>query len=280
MKSKALGIIVVYYPEYFKSAANTFIKLMRSIDQESDVIVVNNSDIDLSLDVIDNNIILIDGDNSDREFSGWDKGLATAKIKNILQSTGVTIFANDTFNHHNRFGLVSKTIFKNAIINLYKNHHLRQVLGESWAMDDKYFVNGIVGQRWISTYLFAIDNITLSKIGSFIPLLNDKNSIEKTSDAFKLWCADEKLSNHILSWLGYLEGSNKKWYGSNNRLPLQDLRIQGKINSILAEKYFSANCERHGAQIVDIFRSRVSKFLRGLEKKPVKKIQKNSEKSQ
>lgn len=267
MDVKVLGIIVVFYDRYTNDAISNFSNFIKSIDKNGFIIVVNNSEKEIDkLKIVNYHL---DGDNRAREFSGWDKAIRWASLNGYLDKTKITIFANDTFCHHNRFGFVSKILFRNAFSRMISESVKYQYVGEMHSLGARYLVGNLPGKNWISTYLFALKSSSVKSLGWLFPDdMGHSYDGQLPEEIFEKWRIDDNLSNHILSWLGIGGVTNARWYGSNAVINKNHIGLSGKINSILAEKLLAARCEERGIEIVNIFNSFLKKNIRKFDRKP------------
>jgi len=265
-KPDVIGILLVYYEKYAFSAISEFTKLIRSVKLNSKIIVVlNGAKLNFS---IDSDIIQVTGDNSLREFSGWDKGISSARDLGFLYQSKLLVFANDTFCYHNRFGIFTRYRFRAEFRNRLAIENDLSIVGEKFALGANASINGLPFDSWISTYLFGISTRLLLKLNQVSPTFTLEEVFCKSADG-KQEMTDlisKNLSRYMENWLGVRTDRTDRWYGAQDGKTMSVEEYRGKAGSILCEKSLSASCENLGGKLIDVFPRKIEKQLRRFEK--------------
>ena len=263
---EVVGILLVYYEKYQEAAIRRFSKLVRSVSKNSRVIVVWNGS--KSLAKLDPDVIQVDGDNSLREFSGWDKGIATARKLGLLEASDLVIFANDTFCFHNKFGPITRYCFQRAFRNALEDRASLSLVGERFNLGATAVIRGLPLASWVSTYLFAISRPLMRELGQVAPPFDMSFLVHKSASG-EVELTDEvssDLAKYLANWMGLSGTGESMWYGAKVETATSADQQVGKLRSILAEKYLSAACQSLQAKTIDVFPGKAIKQLRRLEK--------------
>lgn len=194
----------------------------------------------------------ISGDNSSREFSGFDRGVEYLKTLKP-NADDIVIFANDTF--HRSYGdsyldLVSKSKLQdmqNGGILGYVDSFPAPVTGF-----------GKTFSSWIRTSFFMLNYLGLNKILPFAIPVDKKTVFGSTPDTF--FVENELLSanykQYIRTWLfeAHIGQSEfKESWHSKKPLTLDNLNaMQEKAWCILCEQQMSARMAENKISIVKI----------------------------
>ncbi|NBA98228.1 hypothetical protein [Pseudomonas sp. R5(2019)] len=259
---KIYAIFLSFYKDYEESGINEFTSLVESLGLEYELFIVSNR-IDNSLS--QNNFIL--GDNSNWEFSGWDKGIA--KISSFADED-IFIFCNDTFCFHRQWGVAERRRFLKAFTRLI-NSGEQGMSGEVNNVNKTFNLFGHSTDRWISTYLFAMTGGLLKKNKNKLSLPESQleNAVISADQDKAVWGVGvcETLTAHIQDWL-YPDSINSGWYKAKDAPPAIKLR---KAKTILNEKYLSAFCTSFNGMLFPANSNllfRAFKRLQNILKKP------------
>jgi len=221
---------------------------------EPELVIVDNGSARDSDVVPYPNATCIAGDNSSREFSGMDRGVAWLKAQRKLAPDAIVILANDTFNRnygadyleHWQSGPVRSALAAHALVG-YCDGYRKPIelfgLPLSW---------------WIRTSLVMTTGMTLARLSPLaIPFPDD--AIFAT-DPQKFFLESAELSNNYVRYLRtWLFGDedpsgefNSHWH-SQRELNFSTFDFfKGKARSILCEHYFSARARRLGVPLLDM----------------------------
>ncbi len=274
MSAFTTGVLLTYYEPYRTRAIAQFEALLESLPGQHALVVVNNGPADTMPMRV--GITVIAGNNSHREFSGWDAGLAYCRESGLLEKSDLTVFANDTFCHHNKFGPITRFAFARAFRRLLQAPAAPALTGEIHALGKPYQIDGLTGDRWVATYLFGISRGLLERLEQLTPAIpmadfyrqkhhgNDNEDTLEFSDLLS-----PNLVRHVEQWL--LGSGNTRWQGGSANGPARTLvQLQGKANSVLCEKYLTAVALARGAVASDVFASASIRRLRRIEILPKK----------
>lgn len=232
------GVLLIFNEDYRLSSINAFKRFMNSIGSECKILIVNNNHSNIKNGEIP-------GDNTNWEFSGWDKGISSLDIKD----GDVVVFANDTFRHHRSWGRYDQWRFKKAIIKLSASNE-QGICGEVHKFSGIYQVLGVRSDRWVCTYLFALTGGVINKL--------NKVSLDESSLSGEIISINNEkivwgggvslnLQTRIQKWL-YPPGGVLGWRKSHSSNDAIKLR---KAKTILNEKWLSAYCSSNGITIID-----------------------------
>ena len=182
---KVVGFLLVYYPDYMNLAVRRFESVISQLDADHVVLVIENAPMP-RLAPARTRTIVIQGDNSLREFSGWMAGVRYCEAQGWLDANPLLIFANDTFCHHNKFGLVTKRAFASSFRKLLRARSHAMIAGELQGGAYELSILGHACKSWISTYLFAMTTPLLRRIVSFVPPIDMDSflNVEGVDDQF------------------------------------------------------------------------------------------------
>ena len=147
------------YPDSFEH----FRSYMRGIDPSRvSYILVNNNDEGVGTRKLDANTTYLQGDNSDWEFSGWQRGVEFLRQNHIKHD--VALLLNDSFevngpgylSNHNIDWLVLKTHIFKCVFGL---------LATRWT---KAQIQDKPLRKWLGTDCFFVPGILLDKLGTLV----------------------------------------------------------------------------------------------------------------
>jgi hypothetical protein len=204
--------------------------------------------------------LVVPGDNSNREFTGWDVGVKTILARDVQPD--VWIFSNDTvaLNHawsERRLERFGGEIRKLAL------HPAPWLFGEINDFPRSTMTPMGPLLEWVSTYCFAMNNALRQRLGTLSPsnalldsLVNDR--FEPGRGVFRD-CVSQAYAEFVSAWLISEEGSSleKKrsfkwdhvWHKAGPLGPdnFEDLRM--KARCCLSEHMLSLRARRFGADI-------------------------------
>ncbi|WP_142503318.1 hypothetical protein [Klebsiella sp. 2680] len=246
------GIILIYYENYADKSIHEFYDLLKKIEPDSKLIVINNSSNKFS-----NNFDVVIGNNKNWEFSGWDVGLSTIED---INSSDIFIFCNDTFCHHNPWNENIKRKFIRTFSNVIKENNRHAFIGIAGTTDSvwkEFSIEDKTFSHWISSYLFLMTGSLLEKMGGSICI--DENTLDNYVKLDRLnhlrWneCISSDLQLHLTGWM---YGNGNGWYNKDNISPEKKIR---KIKTILNEKYLTAVCNYNDGRVIEV------KFIKRLK---------------
>lgn len=253
------AILVCYYGEYYKKSLRTFEELLKqSFGNDFEILVVFNSTYP---EVETNKHLSIQGSNSGWEFSGWDEGVKYLERRYQLNDSDTLIFANDTFCQHRKFTFINKYIFSKAFRNI---RFKRNLVGDINSLSEKFCLAGLVGQSWISTYLFGSNYYNIKLLMPFDSVGSDavlSKLVTINDNELHISNSSKNITLHLTSWfLGNSEGWYKK-EGVDNTLLLK------KVDAVINEKLFSLKALVKEIQIESVYENKLYWFLRKAQNK-------------
>ena len=264
MSQHTTGILLAYYPPYFNEAVRQFNRLLETLPGRYSIVVVNNGPAPGQPGR--DHVVVISGDNSTREFSGWDAGVEHCRRNGLLEDSDLVVFANDTSCHHNKFGPFTQSAFRRALRRLLEAPHEPVAAGEIHALGKPFVIDGLTSDRWIATYLFGLSRAAMLRLGCLTPprpLRDFYCEPEPGRLKFASDVVSPNLARHIEDWL--LGSGNTRWPG-NAAIGARTLaQLRGKADSVLCEKHLSARLLANGGSLVDVFGSPVLRHLRRIE---------------
>lgn len=268
MTAHTTGVLLTYYRPYVDEAVRQFESLLRSLPGSHSMVIVHNGP-----DQLENDSSVPDalvGDNSQREFSGWEVGLAHCRRNGLLEKSDLLVFANDTFCHHNKSGPVTRFAFRRALGRLLESPSTPLMTGEIHALGKPFSIDGLEADRWVATYLFGMSRGMTRRLERLTPA-SPMNDFYRRDEAGTLGFSDRispNLARHVEHWL--LGSGQTRWQGVPSTGARTLAQLQGKANSVLCEKYLSAYALARGATLLDVFASAPLRQFRRIEALPKK----------
>lgn len=267
MSTHTTGILLTYYERYVDYAILQFDAFLHTLPGTCSMIVVHNGPTPIK-----NNrpgLKIFTGDNSVREFSGWEVGLAHCRHSGLLEKSDLVVFANDTFCHHNKFGSVTRFAFRQALCQLLRLPSAPVVAGVIHSFGKSFCIDGLELDRWVATYLFGLSRGMLHQLHRLMPLTQMADFYCHDVDTLNFSDrVSPNLASHVKHWL---QGSGRtRMKGTDAIGTLTLAQLQGKSNSILCEKYLSAYALAQGGTLLDVFESASLRQLRRVEALPKK----------
>lgn len=260
--NRVVGILLVFYPEYIDGATRQFNNFLKSISPNATLILVNNGAAIVSKK--DGVLAVLQGNNNLREFSAWNTGFDYCRKNGLLENCNLLVFANDTFCHHNKFGVFTRFAFKNKFKRIMDESSKAAMAGEKFSLGLPYALNGLISNYWISTYLFSFNRSAFLKIKSLTPSIPIESFYTAGDNGIQFSeLIGENLQKQITKWL---TGSNATaWRGIKKTGQSGLMRLQGKANSIICEKYLSAFATTNEISLIDVFDKKYIIQLRKIE---------------
>ncbi len=259
----AVGILLAYYDRHIPGAVREFQALMADVSAGSPVIVVFNGA--QQPEGLPPHLIVVRGDNSLREFSGWQAGLARARELGLIAPATLLVLANDTFCHHRPFGPVSRLVFAHAFRRMLYQRRSRLYAGETFRLGAPCSLAGKPVEQWVSTYLFAMSGPLVSALDSLLPPFDLQTCFapESEPDRFLTGPVSDDLRRHIEGWL--FGKSRAAWYGARELTAETRQGLVGKCKSILCEVHLAAAAREQGATLVPVAGPRLMGLARRLD---------------
>lgn len=234
------------------------------------IIVIDNRLAESHFQEISDNMLLIGGNNYNREFSGWDCAIRRLSEIAVLEDNCPIVLANDSF--HRSYGT--------GWLSLFTRHHVERALkrGAIIGWIDRYPKSvdafGISFRRWIRTNLFIMNAGTLAKL---TPLaISGDTSAWFGEDKSSFFSAAAPLSlehqQYISDFLfGQKQSSYRgKWHSQKKNENESIDFFRSKALSILSEHRMSAKASALGISLYDVRRrNSVEKALEWAKRKVI-----------
>lgn len=220
------------------------------------IIIINNAENDRKIVDIDFNTVLIEGDNSNREFSGWDRGFKYLSEIAKPSLNDAIIIANDTF--HRNYGNDYLKLFRKKSIK--KTIEKKGFAGYYDAYPEKITIFGLELQWWLRSSIIIGSYQAFQRI---LPLSLPFSSEEIFSNDPQVFFKEgSNLSRQYKCYLkGWLirdyEGCKLFKEAWHSQEPINEKNfgnMKDKARSILCEHYLSAK-----AQKMRIYMHRINK---------------------
>lgn len=210
---------------------------LNKINSEKTYIIVDNKNCKKNTEIFEN-VHILGGDNTNWEFSGWQKGLNYVK-KNI--NCDVVLFLNDSLRSYWRPLLEEKELDSMMLFCLNKNSLCGKI--DSVNKSSNLSFLGYNTNSWICSNAFFGGVDVFNKINVDNTALFDIDKIVINIEKF-LDCPDLSLAlrEHIYSWL------SRSWHSKFN--PKENVELfKNKTKAILNEKLLTAKAKEKGIRI-------------------------------
>lgn len=180
MPSRLLAVFLQYSNAHHDSGMRALSSLVARLfpAHEPSFVIVDNK-LDKRHEVqLRHDTNLISGDNSCREFSGYDRGLRWHESFGEISPDTPVVIANDTFNRH--YGEKYLGLFTAARVS--RTLRSNGVLGYVDAFPQPQSVFGHAFQKWIRTSLFIAPYGVMRQLAPFGPRLDHKEIFRQDAD--------------------------------------------------------------------------------------------------
>lgn len=240
--------LAILYLQYdTEKYPGSFEKLKSYVDNipfcNKEYYIIDNKVDKKNKEIVGKKIMKIGGDNSLREFSGWQAGVDFLKSNNV--SYNAILFCNDSFlvngesflsNHSGRAFL--KSILFNALV------------GKIDALDGDIKIYGYDISQWICTNAFFVPKRMIERLGNIISVDDEgmKKFFSSVYDSKKIFKEDAPISkqyqNSIIEWL------TTKWH---SRFELNEKNWQKfckKTQAIFNEALITVRVKKLGFRVM------------------------------
>lgn len=247
MNVKNLAVVHVQYDHSkYPDSFPYIVGQLNKLSCEKKYFIIDNKRIKKKHEIFDN-VHMLPGDNSNWEFSGWQKGLDYIR-KNI--DCDLILFTNDSLNsHYNHRMLESKRLeyfFEDVFLNKRFCGKLdKQTSGESRLKSMSFM--GYNVDSWICSNCFAAPKCILKNFDIDYSHTYNVEEICKSLECFMNHpLLNKNLKDHVYNWLSY-HWHNKFDIESNLKL------FKHKTKSILNEKLLTAKIREKEITILNSF---------------------------
>ena len=206
---------------------------------------VNNKDTGDSYRKINDKTYYLQGDNSEREFSGWQKGIDFLETMNL--NFNVILFVNEAFENPGTSFLIDYASF----ITVFKSYILNAAIGRIDSHGKETEVLGYFTKSWICSNCFFISGKLLKSLKTFVTINNEnmndffeKEFIDSNSTFKETAPINKEYKEHIIQWLTI------DWYGHFSIDPDHWNLFREKTKAILNEALLSARLRELNAPVL------------------------------
>jgi len=210
---------------------------LNKINAEKTYVIVDNKNCKKNTEIFEN-VHLIAGDNTNWEFSGWQKGLNY--VKNNIQCD-VILFLNDSLRSYWRPPLEEKDLEDMMLFCLNKNSLCGKIDSIDQSIDLSFL--GYKVNSWICSNAFfgSVDIFNKINIDNS-PLFNIDHIVIDIEKFISCQELSLDLRKHIYLWL------SKYWHSKFN--PKENIELfKNKTKAILNEKLLTAKAREKGVRI-------------------------------
>lgn len=264
------AILVVYSEAFADTAIQVFTDLVRRIDPQAQLIVVNNN-ARLQLKPYDH-VRVLSGSNELHEFGAWQTGIDHLRQQAGVAALRTLVLANDTFCHYRAMGALEQGAFVRATRATARTHRAAACGELSYAPNDQAFgILGVRMSRWIATYLFALNRSALEALDWQIhPGLAEVARwapCGPTEDSFFSQEMEAGLRQRFGGWLFGRDGL-PRWRRWAPLSPENHAQMRGKAHAMVCELLLTARLLQRGARLRSMFHLPLIYPLRRLLQRP------------
>ena len=204
--------------------------------------------------VVDGDVTVLAGDNRNREFSGWDRGLTWLRAHREVAPTDVVLLANDTF--HRSYGTEYLALFRPAAVGWALRRNA--LVGYLDAFPAPVQAFGRELRSWARTSFVITTAGTLYEL---LPLQLGDVDVQVFSTApGQFFRPDAPLSDryqaYLQTWLfgerAGVDGFQERWHGQAGLTEANAEAMRQKARCIFAEHQLSARARALGVPVVDV----------------------------
>jgi len=249
-------LLLAYGMEYCQAAIKNLESLLPRILPKGytfKYIIIDNAQQENKVSLSNNNV-LISGNNSFSEFSGWQKGLNFLESKLLHAKDDLILFVNDSF--HRSYGTKYLDYFPPVNLSNLNNAFIYGYF-DDFPKSASLF--GYKYKSWLRSNFFIT---SFSSLPPLLPLtLPHPPASLFSSNIEKFWSDEANISPnfkaYILCWLtGRIDSDfpeyRLKWAKSRPVTPQNIKRFKLKAISILCEHYLGARIENSNISTQDI----------------------------
>jgi len=217
-------------------------------DAVREMVIVDNSRPRIEFERVDDRTVIIGGDNSMREFTAWDRGLA--HLERTRSNPDFVHFATSAFD-----ALYANYLERFDTRMLEAARAARAVVGHIDHYDEPVEVLGRSSQPWIRTSYFFVPNEAVRAVRSVVSFEDSQGLF--SGDPRSPFLPDapicKRYREYIVSWLtGDGTGQGVVWHSrfdlAEDTLPT----FEAKTMAILNEHLLSLRLREAGYPVVDV----------------------------
>jgi hypothetical protein len=263
---KTAGILVVYSEAFADTAIRLFARMVRRVDANATVVVVNNNE-RLRLGSYDG-VTVLTSSNFLHEFGAWQNGLDHVRSLSDASALQAVVLANDTFCHYRPMGALEQAAFLQGARSCARTS-TPAACGDLAPLPDRqpFQFAGVTMQEWIATYFFTLNRAALEGIGwSLHPAMHEVDGwVPGGLDEAQFFAADlePRLRQHWSAWL-FGSASLPTWRRSQALSPSTQAMMLGKAHALVCEMDLSARLLRCGTKIRSVLHALPIYFIKNL----------------
>lgn len=213
-----------------------------------EMVIVDNARPRIEFERVDESTVIVGGDNSLREFSAWDRGLA--QLERTRSNPDLVHFATSAYD-----ALYSSYLECFDARLLAASLAARAVVGHVDYYDDPVEVVGRASQPWLRTSYFFVPMEAVRAIRSMVSF-EDPGALF-TGDPARPFRQDapvcERYQGYILSWLtGDGTGQGVVWHSRFDLTKETLPTFEAKAMAIVNEHLLSVRLREAGYPVVDV----------------------------
>lgn len=253
IESKIARVFVVYGDEHLESGIDRLDRFSEQVfpnDPQATIIVDNRGGADHEVSSHAKYNVIV-GENSNREFSGWDKGIEALAKGTDLIDTSTVLLANDTF--HRNYGEDYLSQFKRR--DTKSRVRKGQIVGyvDSYPREIQLF--DLCLRSWVRT---SIVICSWKALQGLLPLsIPIPDSEIFSEDPHEFFLPNAPLSanyqDYIKTWLFQAHAPDAEFHSSwHSKTKIDENNfsaLKAKARSILAEHFLSARAKRLGIAV-------------------------------
>lgn len=267
MPSKVLVVFLQYSAQHQESGMKALGSFVERLFPEllPSFVIVDNKLAQRQEKQLAPNVNLISGDNSCREFSGYDRGLAWHESFGEIDLATPVVIANDTFHHHYGDGYLRLFTPQRLARTLAK----KGVLGWVDAFPQAESLCGMEFRKWVRTSLIISTYGTVKRLAPFNPSF-DRHALFCAGAEPAFFALSAPLSEWYKAFLRWwlfsdvpADDSFKPEWHSKQPISAQNVEsFREKTCCILSEHLLSAKARSLGIPIVAVNEDSLPEELR------------------
>lgn len=267
MSAKVLAVFLQYSEAHQASGMDALSSFVQGLfpGHHAAFVIVDNQREQRGEEQLSADINRISGDNTCREFSGYDRGVKWLESFGPISPTTPVVIANDTFHRH--YGAGYLKLFTRD--RLARAVSAGGILGYIDAFPQEELVFGRPFRKWIRTSLFVVPYGVLKKLMPLYPGFSQQDIFRNDVDP-EFFVPDAPLSpwyqGFLRRWL-FSEASpdetfKPEWHSKTELTTSTVQFLRDKTCCILCEHLMSAKAQGLGIPLVAVNEERLPVELR------------------
>jgi hypothetical protein len=253
-------VFVIYGQENLDSGVSSLKRFSERVfpDHDRSMLVVDNKLQNELASSSRRDMNVVSGDNSNREFSGWDEGIRRLDADGRLTNATTVVLANDTF--HRNYGDQYLELFLPGVTERQAGRGRLLGYVDSYPREIRLF--GLRVKQWVRTSIVICSWRSLRRLLPLsLPVQHQEIFSDDIGNPF-LDSADlsSNYKDYLKGWLfepHTLDSEFRHSWHSKAELNQNNFGdFKGKARSIMAEHYLSARARNLGIKIYPVNRKR------------------------